>query len=569
MIRALVLVLVAGCAEHIELASGALPGLVSIDVAPASSTLAIALPSAVQSVAFTATGHFENGTTRDITDAVTWTTDNSAPGAFTAATYTTSNTAAGHVAIAAVNGNVHGSAALTVTIALTVVDDGFPPPAGSSDGFETGTPVVDPMKSPVIAYPADHTGFPQGLAPVLMQYQRSPMTDAFRLAFESDVLDLHVLTGSDRWRPDPDLWNLIERSHPAASLTFEVDAVTSTAPGTIYTGSQITLAFAPNDPGGALYYDASGVVRTQLSSTSAPRLYPPAGDATPTSNPSVSRDGQLLALEYGGHLRVVELDPVLARANTNAPMGWAAISPDGTSVVISNMGMLSLRDAITGAGVGSPDGRIMMPGMATHPDWSPSGDAIAVATGTGVNNADLKGGSIVRVPYLGDNHWGPPQILVASTSDNDNNYFPRWSPDGHWIAYVHADGPAKDAPSAELRLVAATGGPPIVLARASHQLGLTASAANLANTMPAWGPDGATTWLAFATSRPYGVVRPTAGSPQIWIAAIDLTLAGDPSSAAMWLPAQDVTASNTTPAWALFASTTARQVATPPQTLDP
>ncbi len=562
MIRALGLaLLVAGCAEHIELANSELPGLVAIEVAPATTTLALALPSAAQTVSFTATGHFEDGTTRDVTDAVTWTVDNPAPGEFSAATYTTSNTAAGHVAIDAINGSVHGGAALTVTIAATIVDDGFPPPAGANDLFAPGVQVViDPTQSPVIAYPADHTRFPQGLAPILVQYQRSPMTDAFRIAFESDVLDLHVLTGSDRWRPDPDLWQLIERSHPAAALTFEVDAATSSAPGTIYASAPIALAFAPNDPGGALYYSASRVIRAELGSTSASELYPPVGDTTPTANPVVSRDGRLLALEYGGHLRVVELDPLFARPNTNVAMGWASISPDDTLVVIANMDMLSLRDALTGAGIGSPDGRVGMLGMATHPDWSPAGDAIAIAIGMGVNNDDLKGGSIVVVPYLGGNTWGPPQVVVASAGANDNNYFPRWSPDGQWIAYVHADGAAKTATSTELRLVAATGGTPIPLTRASHQLGLDAAANGLATTMPVWGPAGPTSWLAFATSRPYGVVRAATGGSQIWIAAIDLTAAGtgDPSSAALWLPAQDVTAVNTTPAWAPRVTTTAR-----------
>jgi hypothetical protein len=117
---------------------------------------------------------------------------------------------------------------------------------------------------------------------------------------------------------------------------------------------------------------------------------------------------------------------------------------------------------------------------------------------------------------------------------------------------VHADGPAA-SPTAELRLVAATGGAPIVLARASHQLGAMAQP-GLGDTMPAWAPDG--TWLAFASTRAYGAVRPMGPGLQIWIAAVDPSRAGDPSFAAFWLSAQDVTASNVTPAWGPTAATT-------------
>jgi len=108
-------------------------------------------------------------------------------------------------------------------------------------------------------------------------------------------------------------------------------------------------------------------------------------------------------------------------------------------------------------------------------------------------------------------------------------------------------GVVKDAPGSELRLVAAAGGPPIVLQRASHQLaGMTA--AMLADTTPVWSPDGR--WLAFATQRPYGVVRPMAGGAQVWITALDLASGDpDPSAPAFWSAAQDLTTENVTPCW--------------------
>jgi hypothetical protein len=74
--------------------------------------------------------------------------------------------------------------------------------------------------------------------------------------------------------------------------------------------------------------------------------------------------------------------------------------------------------------------------------------------------------------------------------------------------------------------------------------------------MPTWSPDvGQRAWIAFVSARSYGAVRPTVGGAQIWIASIDLDGTGDPSTAAFWLPCQDVTVLNNNPAWAGSAPT--------------
>ena len=57
-------------------------------------------------------------------------------------------------------------------------------------------------------------------------------------------------------------------------------------------------------------------------------------------------------------------------------------------------------------------------------------------------------------------------------------------------------------------------------------------------------------WLAFSSKRAYGNI--TDNQAQIWVAAVDLTIAGsgpDPSFPPVWLPGQDVGSSNHTPAW--------------------
>jgi hypothetical protein len=166
------------------------------------------------------------------------------------------------------------------------------------------------------------------------------------------------------------------------------------------------------------------------------------------------------------------------------------------------------------------------------------------------SNADVAAASIARIPFHADT-WSPAEILVAATG-SDNDYFPRYSPDGTHLAYVHATEPALMAASAELWLVPSAGGPPIALATASHRVGGVDGVPGLADSMPTWAPvQGERAWLAFVSARAYGVVLP-AGQSQIWIASVDLAHAAttsDPSGAGFWLPSQDVTVLNNNPVW--------------------
>jgi len=229
-------------------------------------------------------------------------------------------------------------------------------------------------------------------------------------------------------------------------------------------------------------------------------------------------------------------------------MGFATYSPDGNRLLVADRGILRLLDASTGAPVRSADGIVPLPGgiLATHPDWSPLGDAVVVALGSMVTNRDLRGGRIARLPFAGD-QFGEPEVLVDSTADDDNNYFPRYTPDGAWLVYVHAASSARGAVTAELRLVSAAGGSPIVLAAANGP-------AQSGTTLPSVAPtgDGSLVWLTFSSIRPYALVRPVAGDSQIWISSLDLdqaTTGLDPSRPALWLPGQDLTEVNYLPVW--------------------
>jgi hypothetical protein len=568
MMRALLAIALAACTEHVQLGSrpgDPIPNLVALEVTPAETTLAIDdLAAPPEHVAFTALGTFKDGSARDVTDLVAWSTDNVEPGSFgviAASTYTTSRAAGGHVAIAATAGTIAGEARLSVIVTVTIVDSTNPPPAGADALFAPSVPVVtgDPMRSPSILYPAHETVMPQGLVATAFQYTRGMDNDAIRIRFESDVLHLAVLTGNDRWHAEGIAWDLIARSHPAGAVTITVDGASSMMPGTIYRSAPNTLGFGRDAIDGVIYYfsdAADGVMRGLLEASTAAQLFPPPGDNGCTGCHTVSRDGRTMALGHGAErlttLEIESLAPMLTRAN-DIPMGWATFSPDG-QVLVADKGTLTLRDASSGLGVGPDNGRIRLPMhlKATHPDWSPAGDAVAITVADMVGNMDLKGGSIAVLRFAGG-EWSDPQILVQSTGDNDNNYFPKWSPDGRYLAYVHADSASRGAKNAELRMIAAAGGTPIVLARANTRVGRTDDVPALANTMPSWAPlAGDLGFLAFASTRPYGAVRPAKDPSQIWITAVDLARGdgGDPSSAAFWLPCQDITSLANNPIWA-------------------
>ena len=562
---AIALVALAACVDHVQLSagggSGAIPDLRAIAVSPPSTTLDVELGGAPHLVPFAATGTFADGSTRDITSEVAWSADSAAAGAFGSASgvYASTNEAGARVAVTASAGPLAGSAALTIVLSASLVDPSYPPPAGAGELFGSGAGTTDPMKSPALRYPSDGVMFPQRLAPVLVQYAPGAGNDVVRLAFDSDVLHASIVTAApDRFLPDGPLWNAIAASGVAGPIALAISAVSSTAaPPVVYAGSAATLAFAPDDAAGAIDYwsnATNGIFQAPLASSAAAPLYPPSGDATCAGCHTATRDGAHLAFGYGGDtLQSIDTTTLATTisASQKIPMSFATYSPDGTRLVVATTGTLVLRDAATGAPIGANGGVVPLPGPATHPDWSPDGTRVVVALANGMpSDMDMKGGRIAVVPFAND-AWGAATTIVSSTADNDNNFFPKWSPDGRLIAYVHASSSSHAAPTAELRLVAAAGGAPIALATASHRVGFAAGVPNLADTMPAWGPQhGAIAWLAFASTRPYGAVRPMMTGPsQIWIAAVDLSRAGDPSYAAFWLAAQTVTATDNNPVW--------------------
>lgn len=549
----------AGCTETIRLDHSALDNLSTIEVIPAAALVEITdLASPRHTLQYAAVGTFSDGSTRDITDVVTWAIDRDVLGGFDpGGLFVASHAAAGYGIIAARVNGVQAVTSLRITIDATIIDATFPPPGANLFSSTKEVVTGDPTHSPSLLYPSDGTWMPRLIASTLFQLDGGTGNNAFRVSFENAVLRLRVETGADRWRADGTIQRLIAASAGFDSMRVSIEATTDMAP--IYAGAPLELNYSDDLSNSELYYcsaSASGIMRAAVDLASASKVYP--SDGTCVGCHAVSRDGHLaLGVDSGTgttfQLEAFDVETQMATIPASAarPMGWAAYSPDATRLVVANDGVLTLYDARTGDSLGI----IPLPAQryATHPDWSPDGRSIAVAyTSQSPTNMDVRAASIAVLHF--DGSWSAPEVVVNSTGP-DNYYFPRWSPDGSMIAYVRATTASRGAASAELMLVSATGGAPTALALANKRVGPD-DIADLANTMPSWAPRlGSRLWLAFASARPYGKVV-TGGPSQIWITSLDLSKPGDPTTPAFWLPSQDVTVLNYNPVWLTAPITT-------------
>ncbi len=565
-----VAVAAAGCGrEDVELLDGDggpdIPGLTALAVTPGDMTVTIDDLTVPQTVAYVATGTFMDGSTRDVTALVAWGVDNPAPGDFvTSGSWRSSNAAGGPVVIGAQANGMTATADLAVVLRPIVQDPSFPPPPGSEGLFDPNTPVVvgDATRSPRIVYPAHEVMFPLNVYRVLFQYDQGASNDVYEVRFTSPYLDLRVYTTSDRWQSDPLTWAFLAQTNAGGEVAMTVSAVDTTEPTTIWRGTPITLYFSRAAVEGAIYYwstSSEGVMKGVLSEVAPTKFYSQAPDTTCVACHTVSRNGRRMAVGYDGEklqeISVPERDVIIPAGQYD--MGWSTFSPDGELLLIASAGVLTLIDADTGAPVGPNAGVVPLGGMlATHPDWSPQGDEIAVAACERANDdKNVERCGIARLAYQGGT-WGPLQPLVPRGAGEDNLYFPRYSPDGNWLVWIQATGKSKDQVTAEVRLASiddAGVGPVRTLARANRRVGPDDAATLLANTMPTWAPSthAGTQWLAFSSVRPYGKI--VTGADQLWVVALDLAAAGDPAYAAFWLPLQDAAERNHRAFWALDA----------------
>ena len=147
-------------------------------------------------------------------------------------------------------------------------------------------------------------------------------------------------------------------------------------------------------------------------------------------------------------------------------------SPDGSMIVFEGRGDVGFGLWVVAVNADSGDvGQpvLIRPG-GWAPSWSPDGIKIAFTTGAGIVVLDLDTGAELAVPGGQGPSWSPdggrlaframgpvtkarkttwhPQIFACNadgtgrqqlTSQTDNVYFPRWSPDATELAFWHQD----------------------------------------------------------------------------------------------------------------------------------
>ncbi len=620
-------------------------GLTSIDVSPPSQTIVLATSgnSLSGSAMYTATGHFDDGHTEDITNQVGWSTGFSSANV---ARGTVNVSAPGTYTVTVTAGSVTGMGTLIATFQGSLLATGFDP---SGQGALDGTPSGPTL----IAYPLNNAIFPPNLSPVTVHVQKTAGQSAARINFSVDQVvnvnyyaNCQAAAGSGCY---VDLPLSLTQLFVAVSEKNDVKVTARLGgSGPLVESGSVNVAWANVPLSGGLYYWttlAPGIVPNYVppmnadgspgstgtgiqryafpkdGSPAAPQLVYTDRGRAPTfygSPPAtadgaqcvgchaITNDGKTMALTIGGSanpdfalldlttLTMTVLNAAASGGSTNimdinyykqfratkvatdttfGPGGDVMVNMyqsklylHGTTASLLNEGEVAANfaDAYKSDPFWSQTGKYLVFTSFAQPDAVPQ-----YYNPTGLNGDMKKGGQIAIASATATGINNDARVLVAR-ENNITKYYPAVSNDDALVVYnqsacgldpdVYTNVPAGvgvygaqtcdgyDDSSATLWLTTPMGGTPQVLTNANGGPNVTYD-----NSWPRWSPDNGTFrgtklyWLAFSSRRPYGLQvntgAPLSTKPQLWFAAV---LIGqetvlDPSSPAVWLPAQNPT----------------------------
>ncbi|HVY38875.1 MAG TPA: hypothetical protein VHM31_13110 [Polyangia bacterium] len=501
-----------------------------------------------------------------------------------------------------------GGSSTTILLPPTsrdAVDPSLPP--ATPQGF-AGAPSPAPGSVQVV-YPSPGAIIPRDLAAIDVQWNAVPGATAYRVSLSVDTGDR--LTGyvtNTHYLPSAEDWGWLLSRAGGHTVQIQVQAAALDAAGTptgpVGASTPQPLLVSRDDATGALFYFGT----TGSQGTGSGTLYRlPVGKTAPAAfiNGTITnglcvgchtltRDGKRMSFAYdnivnsilGNPMTLGNVDvmnPAQNQAPANTPSAAGTFNPDGSLLLTSFKGKLTLRNGTTAA----PIADVATSGLAMFPDWSPDGNQIVfvrprtacTAGGLlgnwGQDSIIVIGGALVTMDYdPAARTFSNEQVIFPS--DNRSAYYPSYSPDGTWIAFTRTDGVTKsswsgantscvgfdgtasnyDNPSATTWLLPVKGGAPVELATAN-------GAPMRTNSWPKWGPrkDGEYLWLSFTSTRPYGnVLTGVNAHHQLWITAVranhDQQLAvGDPSAPAVWFPFQDTVTKNHIGMWSVNVTT--------------
>ncbi|HKE13448.1 MAG TPA: hypothetical protein VKB80_01170 [Kofleriaceae bacterium] len=582
--------------------------VVELTIEPSDLTLTIE-DGVAATADFTATGRFQDGSTGDVTDQVSFDLDDSRLGSFDGASLTTGTDVAGRTQVVARVDGETATATLTVKMVRRYSDPAagdLPPDPGGLFGGDDA-----PELAPQLVYPSDGVLIPPNLRQLEIHFVPAAGTEVFALSFSTDLIDVVVYTtcttplaGGCIYQPDADVWRWVAESSRGLGPVAVGAAGTDLAGSGVGHGAPIEIAFSQDDIKGGIYYwttsqvagSETAIMRFDFASpdqVAAERVVGPemtGGHCVGCH--ALSRDGvRLLTSSEGSYDAMILLLDLSTGApvvpwNTPPPSAFSSWNPDGTQYVgvfadETQAGWqsydLNIFDGATGQFVESVPVGGTETQPANHPDWSPDGDRIVYTqVGQAANAAQ---GTLafaqqcslrmVTRPGAGE-AFGAPVELTASVP-GQSTYYPTFSPEGDLIAFNRStcaggqngdECDAYDDPTATLFVIEPeAGAAPTELARANAP-GPTDVRAAVENSFPKWAPftfareaggGGRLHWMTFSSDRNYGLRTPQPGTTLIWMAAVDPDRAPDGDDAsypALALPFQDLATDNHTAQWA-------------------
>jgi hypothetical protein len=542
-----------------------------IEIAPPDLMVTITNGAAVTQP-YTATYVTKDGDRSDVTGSVVFTLANTAFGNWSGATLAITGNGAGPTRVVATQGSVQGDTGLTVFVQGIRVDPTAPPNAPDLFGAATETAGHEPT----IAYPAEGILVPPNLGQFDVHWLPGSNNNLFEVSMSNMYVDLKLykMTAAPAYTNyTPAEWGTL--ASPSQPLTLTVAGMNTAAPTVKGTSPAQHVDVTNEIVQGGLYYwtttPPQGIFRYDMGTPGTPpsSFFPPnMAPGNPTNCVgchTLSKDGSKIAMTIdsgdgrGAMFNVADRSIIVPFATNTQRWNFATFTPDATKFVTVQSGQMVLRDANTGAIIGTPIPNTSGT-LATHPEISPDGAQLAnVETTGGGTDYDVTGGSIVTRTFdPGSNTFGPTKVLVANASGM-SNFYPSWSPDGQWLLFTRTSGVSYSTPDAEVWVVKSDGSaPPIQLMAAdTTTASITNSWARWTPFQESFGPAHQTVfYITFSTERTFGVRPLTTGTygldKQIWMAPFfpDKATGGmDPSGPAFRMPFQDFATSNHIAQW--------------------
>ena len=591
-----------GGAEDVPVIS--LDGLRSLSISPSTVTLDGG-PTTVATARFTATGTFDDGSSRDVTSALQWELSPGRLGRVERGEFRSGSISGGEGQITARPSRTSPISAFA-TVRVRWLANNVPDslPADIASRFASAT--AGAAGAATIVYPYDEVTLPPNLSGIEVHWRGDTAATAYELRFSSPLAEVRLYRGCAAVGGgcvealDRTALRQVADTHRGATDDVSLTVRTLHRDGRVSTSPAVRLRFTPDDVQGALYYwtaarPANGVYRYDFSNGDrAPQPFITQADSPRDHNGTqhacvgchaLSNDGrQLAAVLGGGDVADLVLLDVSRRATTAQRIQrWAQLatfSPGGDRL----LSVLDGRFSLLAASDLSRTRAVDVGGVGSHPEWSRTDNGVVFARFNDQRESIFtRRGAIAWLPRSGD-AFGAAQVLVPAVR-GENRYYPGLTPDGRWAVFnrsVCPDGreppdgvpmqgntpgahpcDAYDDPSAELWMVD-TQLPthtPLALATANRR-GPTDTSDALTNSWPKVSPFSSLSlgrrvyWVTFSSRRGYGLRLAQNTRPQLWMVAVSVPetedpqpLRADPSARPFWLPFQDLETGNHIAQW--------------------